>query len=504
MKEEKISRKLFFKLAMAAGAALGGAAALGSHLFGDVNTKAQAQKKQLPFKTSIKNLPNILLINVDDLGYGDLGCYGSKSVATPNLDRLAREGVRFTDFYSCNALCSPSRCGLLTGRYPQRIGMHWVLWMEDLPFIAKMLRKVGPLLNKIGASDIGAPSAVKGLSPDEVSVAEPLQAVGYRTGCVGKWHLGDFRFLPEYNPVRHGFDYFYGMPWDHEEKPCPLYHNEKMIKEKWDDLSEIHQTLADGACNFITSSKNKPFFLYYAPSDPHIPLHPSKKFKGKSRGGIYGDVVEEMDANIGQVLRCLRENSLESNTLVLFTSDNGPWFHGSTGGKRGRKGQSYEGGFNVPLIARWPIKIKPGSICAEPSSNLDIFPTCLSIAGVNLPNDRIIDGKDITGLLTGGLNKSPHDALYFYHHDKLEGIRVGKWKYYTNISTYTYPLPVDKKHFAKNYPAPWLYNLELDPTESYSLTESHPKIVEEMEKRIKRWDRAMKENPEGLLKVTSK
>jgi len=387
----------------------------------------------------------------------------------------------------------------MTGRYPQRVGMHWVLWMEDLPFFAKMIRRAAPLLNKIGASDVGAASETKGLPPDEITIAEALQCAGYRTGCIGKWHLGDFRFLPEYNPVNNGFDHFYGLPWDHEETPCPLYHNKKLIKEKWDDLSDIHQVLADGACDFINNTGNKPFFLYYAPPDPHIPLHPSKKFKGKSNGGLYGDVVEELDANVGQVLRCLKKNGLESNTLVIFTSDNGPWYHGSTGGQRGRKGQSYEGGFNVPMIARWPGKIKPQSVCSEPSINLDLFPTCLSAAGIDLPDDRLIDGKNILGLLSEKVKKSPHDALYFYHHDKLEGIRAGKWKYYTNISTYTYPVPVDKNHFAKGYPAPWLYDLELDPTESYSLTESRPEVVREMETKIESWNRMMKKNPRGRL-----
>ncbi len=506
MEKNGLTRKKFIKKTLRTGAVIGGGAALGyggvklwSALSNGTNENSAGYGPKPNFTTSKKQLPNIVIIHTDDLGYGDLGCYGAKSVATPNIDRLARQGMRFTDFYSCNALCSPSRCGLLTGRYPQRVGMHWVLWMEDLPFFAKMVRKAAPLLNKIGASDVGAPSETKGLPPGEITIAEALQAVGYKTGCIGKWHQGDFRFLPEYNPVNHGFDHFYGMPWDHEETPCPLYHNKKLIKEDWDDLSEIHQVLADGACDFINNAGNGPFFLYYAPPDPHIPLHPSKKFKGKSRGGLYGDVVEELDANVGQVLRCLKKNGYESNTLVIFASDNGPWYHGSTGGQRGRKGQSYEGGFNVPMIARWPGKIKAGSVCSEPSINLDLLPTCLSIAGINLPGDRIIDGENIAGLLTGKVKKSPHDALYFYHHDQLEGIRVGKWKYYTNISTYTYPVPVDKNHFAKGYPAPWLYNLELDPTESYSLTESHPEIVKEMESKIQSWNKAMKKNPRGLL-----
>lgn len=499
----KTTRKTFLKKSATIGGGLFlGSAGIhcGSQLFCSGNDTGTEQKRDKPvFRTSKKKLPNIIIIHADDLGYGDLGCYGSKSIATPNLDRLAKQGVKFTDFYSCNALCSPSRCGLLTGRYPQRVGMHWVLWQEDLPFFPKMIRKAAPLLNKIGASDIMAPSTTKGLPPDEVTIAEALQSVGYHTGCVGKWHLGDFRFLPEYNPVNQGFDHFYGMPWDHEEDPCPLYHNKKVVKKEWNDLADIHQTLADGACDFIEKAKEKPFFLYFAPPDPHIPLHPSKKFKGKSKGGLYGDVVEEMDANIGQVLDSLKKNNLDSKTLVIFTSDNGPWYHGSTGGQRGRKGQSYEGGFNVPMIARWPGKISKGTTCSEPAINLDLFSTCLTVAGINLPGDRIIDGKDISGLMTGSKKKSPHDALYFYHHDELEGIRTGKWKFYSNISTYTYPVPVDKRHFAKGYPAPWLYNLKLDPNESYSLTESRPDLVKKLTAKLTAFDKKMKENPRGWI-----
>ena len=447
--------------------------------------------------------PNIILINADDLGYGDLGSYGAQAVKTPNIDRLAKEGIRFTDFYSCNGLCTPSRSGLLTGRYPQRIGMHWVLWMEDLPFMPRMLRKLGPIIRKLGGSDIGADSEVRGLPEDEITIAEALREGGYQTGIIGKWHQGDFRFLSEYHPLNHGFDYFYGMPWDHEEWPCPLYENHDVVLEEWKDLADMHQSLADAAIYFVkkAAENDRPFFLYYAPPDPHRPLFPSQKFKGTSNGGLYGDVVEEMDANVGQLLDFLTTKGLYENTVVIFTSDNGPWFQGSTGGQRGRKGQSYEGGFNVPMIARWPGRITPGSVSNQPAMNIDFLPTLLSIAGVDTPQDRIIDGKNITGLLTGQQQETPHKMLYFYHHAELEGVRSGKWKFYKEISTYTYPVPVDKWHFGAIQHRSWLYNLETDPTESYPLNAHYPEVVTKLTEEMDLWQKAMEEDPLGMVKI---
>jgi arylsulfatase A len=455
-------------------------------------------------------LPNIVIINADDLGYGDLSCYGSESVNTPNIDRLAAQGTRFTDFYSCNAICTPSRFGLLTGRYPQRVGLYWALWMEDLPFFQSLLRRhFGRFLNKIGSTDIGAGCAVGGIPEDEITIAEGLKKVGYTTGIVGKWHLGDFRVKKEYNPRNHGFDSFYGLPWDHEEVPCPLYRDyECIMPEVGVDYTKLHTILANGAVEFIEKNKANPgpFFLYYAPPDPHVPLHPSEKYQGKSEGGIYGDVVEELDANVGTLLDCLKKNGLEENTLVFFTSDNGPWYHGSTHGLRGRKGQSYEGGFRVPMIARWPDHIKAGSVCSEPAMNIDFLPTCFSITGATLPKDRIIDGKDISGLLIGTEAKTPHEYLYYYHHAQLEAVRTGDWKFIRSISTYVYPIPVDHWRFDAPkgqkgvWEGPWLYNIRKDPDECYPLTDDYPKFVKAITRNLEDWEKGMKDNPKGWLK----
>ena len=451
-----------------------------------------------PANTAGRDQPNIVMIMADDLGWGDLSCYGSQAIDTPNLDALAEEGMMMTDFYSSNALCTPSRTGFLTGRYPQRVGMNWVLWQEDLPLSQKMLRKVAPALRNVGGSDVGADCDVRGLPEDEITVGEALQNAGYYTGHVGKWHQGDFRYLPEYNPLNHGFDWFHGLPWDQEESPCPLYVNYDEVKSSWESLSDIHGNLADAAEAFVrdAAEQDNPFFLYYAPPDPHIPLLPSPEFEGRSDAGVYGDVVEELDANVGQLLRALEETGEADNTVVVFTSDNGAWFHGSTGGQRGRKGQSYEGGFNVPMIVRWPGKIQPGSVSSTPAVNLDLMPTFVAMAGGTMPQDRIIDGQDLTPLFQG--EEFDHNPIYFYHHDELEGVREDQWKYYTDISTYVYPVPIDK-NFAPTIEQPWLYDLTQDPSESYPLTSKYPEVAERLENLITNFDEAMKKNPKGAL-----
>jgi len=496
--KRKLTRRVFLKKGAFAAVTAGMAATFG--YIGRSRSGYCLQSQIIADTESINqgSIPNIIIINVDDLGYGDLGCYGSDAIRTPHINRLADEGVRFTNFYACNALCSPSRFGLLTGRYPQRVGLHWVLWKSDLTFQEKWLRRLGRLMNKIGSTDIGAVSEVEGIPEDEITIAEGLKKAGYRTGAIGKWHLGDFRYMPEFNPRNHGFDYFYGLPWDHEENPCPLYKDHDCIMPVIDDYSKLHKLFADNAVRFIEQSKTQPFFLYYAPPDPHIPLFPSEEFKGKSKGGVYGDVVEEMDSGIGQILDAIRENGLEADTLILFTSDNGPWYHGSTSGLRGRKGQSYEGGFRVPMIARWPGHIVAGSVCDQPSMNIDFLPTCFSIAGVEIPNDRIIDGRDISALLTGEREFSPHDVLYFYHHDKLEGVRSGKWKFYRRINTYVYPVPVDHWRFDRGvWDGPWLYDLAIDPHESYPVQKLYPEVVKELLTAMERWETDMSDNRKG-------
>ncbi len=451
--------------------------------------------------------PNIVFIYADDLGYGDLGCYGSKAVRTPNIDRLAREGLAFTDCYACNALCSPSRFGLLTGRYPQRSGLDFPLWegrKGKLGFRAA--KQLGHFFSKLGLADMGKESNINGIPAGEITIAEGLREAGYRTCAIGKWHVGDFGLYPEYHPENNGFDRFFGVPYSNGQDPFPLYRGKTQIEEniQGDDQAKLSRIYTEEAMKFLNEQDGKPFFLYMAYNAPHRPLYPSEKFRRKSRSGLYGDVVEELDYYVGKLLDALREKGLEQNTLVFFSSDNGPWYNGSAGGLRGGKGQSFEGGFRVPMIAKWPGRIRPNSRCAEMASILDIFPTLLAIAGVKLPVDRVIDGKDITGLLTGKARTSPHETLYFYHHDDLEGVRHGSYKYYRLINLYKYPLPVNKKWGsvgkARIGEWPLLYDLSIDPGESYNLSQNMPEKVSEMEAIMKRWEKAMAENPAGIVK----
>ena len=451
-----------------------------------------------------KKQPNIVFIYADDLGYGDLGSYGNRTIRTPNLDRLAGEGVRFTDFYSCNALCSPARYGFLTGRYPQRAGLDWPLWPERQPTGKKAAKLLGHIFGFIGVSDMGNESDIDGIPDGEVTLAEALRTAGYRTGLVGKWHLGDFPVLPQYHPLNHGFDEFFGVPYSNGQAPFPLYRGRKRLVEdlRGQKQARLSGLYAKEAIQFIEKSKDRPFFLYLAHTFPHRPLFASREFRNKSQAGLYGDVVEELDHYTGKVLDYLKDSGLDKNTMIFFTSDNGPWYYGSSGGLRGGKGQSFEGGFRIPMIAKWPGHIRPGSVCSEPAMITDLFPTLLPLAGINLPEDRIIDGRDISGLLTGKEKKSPHQALFFYHHESLEGVRVGKYKYYREINMYKYPMPVNKKWTkiaaGKLGKYPLLYDLEKDPSESYNLADNMPELARKMEGVMTHWEEALKKNRAGI------
>lgn len=516
MKEMAITRRSLLKMG-----AIGGTAVLGypgirllSGMQGNAHGAplyAAETSKALPIE-KIQNFsgiqPNIVIINCDDLGYGDLGCYGNKAIRTPNIDKLASDGIHFTDFYASCSVCTPSRYGLLTGRYPVRSGLIFVLPALGESANRFFIRKLGRWFGRLGAVDVQDDSYVNGISEEEITLADALKVAGYRTGMVGKWHLGDFSKKPQYNPRYHGFDSFFGVPHSNDMFPCALYRNETMLEA---DIG-LNQARLTGlytkeAIDFIKRSQGKPFFLYFAHTFPHQPLYASEKFKDKSKVGIFGDAVEEIDWSVGEIIKCLRDQGLEKNTVVMLTSDNGPWYNGSTGGLRGRKGQSYEGGYRVPLIVKWPGYIPVGSVCREPAMNIDIFPTLLPLAGLEPPSDRIIDGKSIQGLLTRKESKSPHDVLYFYHYEELEGMRVGNWKYFRNISHYVWPQPVDKKttfmgKISKGNFADWpnLYNFEYDTGESYNLAARYPKVCMQLEQRMLQWEKEIEKNPGGWIK----
>jgi arylsulfatase A-like enzyme len=344
--------------------------------------------------------PNFVFIYADDLGYGDLSCYGSTAHKTPHLDRMAGDGVRFTDFYVPTPYCAPSRASLLTGRYPFRNGM---------------------VFNP--APDAGINSV--GLTASEITIAEALKPKGYKSACFGKWHLGH---LPEYLPRTQGFDEYYGILYSNDMRPVQLVHNEKVAQYPVIQ-SELTRDYTDRAIRFIEQNRNNPFFVYVPHAMPHKPLAASEDFyTPDTPNGLYSDVIRELDYHAGRLLASLKRLNLDENTLVIFASDNGPWFGGETAGLRGMKGSSWEGGIRVPMIARWPGRIPAGRICSEMAGIIDILPTFCNLAGVAAPQDRTIDGRDIFPLMTSGSAKTPHEALFSMSAADLVTIRSGKWK----------------------------------------------------------------------------
>jgi arylsulfatase A len=470
--------------------------------------------------------PNIVVILTDDLGYGDLGCYGNTVMRTPNIDRMSREGVRFTDFYASNSLCSPSRAGLLTGRYPHRTGVTWPVQTGGDSILRTIILKLSLALGSLGAIDTrGAQSIAAGLPLSEITLAEALKVAGYATACIGKWHLGDFTSDERYHPSRHGFDFFTGIVGANDDFPVAFWRNRReLVHDIGLDQGRYTGLFTDEAIGFIERSKDRPFFLYMAHKDPHLPNIPSGRFRDKSECGRYGDTVEEVDWSVGRIMECLARNGLDRDTLVIFTSDNGPWYDGSAAPFRGRKGQSYDGGYRVPMIARWPGRIPAGRVCGAASMNIDFFPTFLAMAGLMPPEDRIIDGKDITGLLTGRETRSPHEALYFFHHNELEGVRCDDWKYFRSINTYTWPLPLDKPNTffgsmaggrdyrpegsSESVPTmaswPVLYRVSKDPGECYNVQKKYPRVAAEMGRKLERFERDFTGNPRGWVRSDAK
>lgn len=412
--------------------------------------------------TDLPKSPNIIIILTDDLGWGDLGCFGSKSIATPNLDRMASEGVRLTNFFSSAAVCSPSRAGLLTGRYPPRTSITQVLFPLTSPMT---------IYNR-------AVGVAPGLPLDEITISEALKPQGYSTCCVGKWHLGD---EPGFRPNRRGFDHYMGLLYSNDMTPLRRYRNGEVIEDPVNQ-DILTREYTQEAVEFISRSKDNPFFLYFAHTFPHVPLHASGEFRGRSKGGLYGDCVEEIDWSVGQLVNTLKRQGLDDNTAIFFTSDNGPWFEGSPGGFRGRKNESFDGGMRVPFIARWPGKIPAGKSFDEMSMNFDLFSTSLGMAGAPLPTGRVIDGKNILPMLQGK-EPSPHEALYFYLGKELQAVRWKNWKYHRRHRVLVYP-------FLKR--GPWLFNLEDDPNESYNAIDKYPDIAKKLEGMMKEWESSFK------------
>jgi arylsulfatase A-like enzyme len=392
--------------------------------------------------------PNIVLINCDDLGYGDLGCYGSTCNHTPALKRMAWEGIRFTDFYMASPLCSPSRGAMLTGCYPPRIGF-----------------------GSFDGDGVLFPGSPLGMNPREVTLATLLKQAGYATQLVGKWHCGDQK---EFLPPRHGFDSYYGLPYsndmgrqydDDRYPPLPLLLDEEVIQQQ-PDQSGLTERYVEQSIRFIRSNVNRPFFLYLAHVHVHLPIYVPDQFLRESENGRYGAAVECIDWAAEAILQELRALGLDENTLVIFTSDNGSRCNnegGSNGILRGTKGTTWEGGLRVPCIMRWPGRIPPGTICGELSTAMDFYPTLAELGGAEVPGDRIVDGRNILPLmLSGGQERSPHEVFFYYMGNNLEAVRDRTWKLHVRKG---------RQEIRE------LYNLEEDPGEMRNQYDSHPEVV---------------------------
>ena len=407
---------------------------------------------------------NVILMYADDLGWGDLGCYGSP-LSTPHLDKAAREGTRFTNCLSANPVCSPSRAALLTGRYPTRVGVPVVLFPTDKT----------------------------GLAEGEQTLAQLLKAKGYKTQCVGKWHLGH---LAPNLPTYKGFDHYFGIPYSNDMNPRWLMDDEKVVEEQA-TLETLTPRYTERAVKFIDDNKASPFFLYFPHTYPHIPLAASKAFRGKSPYGIYGDVVSELDWSVGQIMETLKKHGLDKNTLFLFSSDNGPWFQGSPGNLRGRKGMTWEGGVRVPLIAWRPGHIAKGRVCHSLVSTMDIVPTVCAMTGAAKPT-RATDGIDITPLLTGAKTEIEREVLLYFDNINVQCARSGKWKvHFSRYNNVTYSPPPAGGRRNIRLKNPELYDVVADPGESFDVAEENPEVLKRI---IARVDELIRGFPEAIQK----
>lgn len=447
-----------------------------------------------------KPRPNVVIIFMDDLGYGDLNAYGKHDYATPHLDRLAREGKRFTSFYSAQAVCSASRAALLTGCYPNRVGI-WAALNPNSPIA---------------------------LDTSETTIASMLKKAGYKTGMVGKWHLGSRK---PYLPLHHGFDEYLGLPYSNDMwsvnydgkpmtdtsayrykyPPLPLIDGDEPVKyiRTLEDQGLLTRTYTERAVSFINRNARQPFFLYYAHSMPHVPLYASPEFLGRSRAGLLGDVIEEVDWSVGEILGTLEKNGILGNTLILFTSDNGPWLTfgnhaGSSGGLREGKGTAWEGGVRVPLLAYWKGHIQPGTVSGGLASTIDLLPTIASICGSALPEKKI-DGMDVSGLFFKRKAESPRkEFVYYYDRNHLKAIRDGKWKlvFPHTSQTYLNEGAIGRDGFPGktaqvNVPMA-LYDLEKDERETTDLQGAYPDVVKRLSVAADRYRRMLGDEITGI------
>lgn len=450
---------------------------------------ANKQEYLQSVKPAPQSAPNVIVVFFDDLGWGDLSSYGNTLIDTPSIDQVALEGLLMTDFYSASPVCTPSRAALLTGRFPPRTRTDRHVYFPEDSLIGTMRRMLG---------------WANALPKEEITFAEVLGQAGYRTGMIGKWHLGDSE---GYRPNDFGFDSWYGVLFSNDMYPLNMYQNESIVikdertgsfssNERDEanplggngiDQTELTQLYTDQAISFLEKKDDRPFVLYLAHSFPHVPHYPSRDYANTSDGGVYGDVVEDLDRSTGQLMAALKRLNLDENTIVIITSDNGADFNGSPGNLRGRKGDNWEGGQRVPMIVRWPKHIAPGSVSSEMAMNTDVFTTLLGLAGQELPNDRIIDGKDIAPLLTGS-SSSPHDAIYYFPTvgSLPAAVRDNRFK----LTWKTKDQGRARSHFSR---------LEGD-AENHEIRNLFPKEADELERRLGDMRDEFEENPRGWLK----
>jgi uncharacterized sulfatase len=441
--------------------------------------------------------PNIIVILADDLGYGDLSGYGHPKFKTPNLDRMAAEGAKLTHFNCPASFCAPTRASLITGRYPFRCGM-----------------------TQNPAPDGGPDARVLHLPESEITLAQVLKGAGYATDMIGKWHLGDAK--PEWLPTHRGFDEYLGIPYSNDMRPVQLLEGDRRIEYPVVQAT-LTQRYTARALNFLERKKAVPFFLYFAQAMPHKPLAASETFYKKSGAGLYGDAVAELDWSVGEVLAKVKSLGLDENTFIDFTSDNGATFGGSTGGLRGMKGSSYEGGYRVPCIARWPGKIPAVHVSAQPAVMMDLFSTVLKIAGAPAPAGRVIDGRDIFSLFTSDA-PSPHDFIFGQQTEYLATVRDARWKLHvrrpgnglasiykpgeqyvdprgpdgvTILAPYEQAQPSEHPGLLTgDAPKPMqLFDLQTDPAEQHDVAAQHPEIVARLNEAHATMDREPREHP---------
>jgi len=438
-----------------------------------------------------KDKPNFIVIYADDQGYGDLSCYGAQKIKTPHIDRMAAEGMKFTNFYVTAPVCSPTRTSLMTACYPKRVGMH---------------------------RHVLFPNSTRGMNPSEITIAELLKGQGYATACVGKWHLG---YQKQFLPTSQGFDSYFGIPFSNDmwlpanmtyakdvrldagldleklkagekrRSTVPLMRNDQVIDYPVDQ-STLTERYTEEAVAFLTANKDRPFFLYLPHTMPHYPLHISARFKGKSEGGLFGDVIECIDWSCGQIVETLRRLGIEKKTIVVYTSDNGP-AAGSAGPLRGKKGSTWEGGMREPCIMWAPGRIPAGTVCHELATIMDLLPTFAGLAGAKVPTDRVIDGHDIWPLMAGRTGaKTPYDAFFYYSaQGNIEAVRQGDWKYRKSTQA-----PRAKKGDKTTPPKPKaeLYHLKEDIGEQNNLIDSRADIAQRLAALMETFDKDLEKN----------